>query len=150
MDGLPIGRKVDVSNHNSYKSLALTLEEMFDEHNAPVSTKSEYFLLLILDELRFWMKQNSTTHLRVSSSLSTRETSSYCFCSGGFWAGDWGVWRGDRRVGVVVVVGVTAVVGGLGEVVVVVVMGWMGGLKRREIIMRRAFWLFCIKKNTFN
>ena len=44
MDGLPIGRKVDVSNHNSYKSLALTLEEMFDQHTAPVSTKSEYFI----------------------------------------------------------------------------------------------------------
>ncbi|XP_028758302.1 auxin-responsive protein IAA11 [Neltuma alba] len=39
VDGLPIGRKVDLSAHNSYESLALALEEMFDEHAATVSSK---------------------------------------------------------------------------------------------------------------
>ncbi|XP_054805804.1 auxin-responsive protein IAA11-like isoform X2 [Prosopis cineraria] len=39
MDGLLIGRKVDLSAHNSYESLALTLEEMFDEHFAAVNSK---------------------------------------------------------------------------------------------------------------
>lgn len=29
MDGLPIGRKVDLNAHKSYESLAKTLEEMF-------------------------------------------------------------------------------------------------------------------------
>ncbi|KAI9085753.1 hypothetical protein K1719_032167 [Acacia pycnantha] len=39
MDGLPIGRKVDLRVHNSYESLALTLEEMFDDHTAAVSSR---------------------------------------------------------------------------------------------------------------
>lgn len=29
MDGLPIGRKVDLNSHKSYQTLAKTLEEMF-------------------------------------------------------------------------------------------------------------------------
>lgn len=53
MDGLPIGRKVDLRAHNSYESLALTLEEMFDDHTAAVSSRSEYFFSpLILDDHR--------------------------------------------------------------------------------------------------
>ncbi|KAK4281339.1 hypothetical protein QN277_012847 [Acacia crassicarpa] len=39
MDGLPIGRKVDLRVHNSYESLALTLEEMFDDHTVAVSSR---------------------------------------------------------------------------------------------------------------
>ncbi|TKY62309.1 Auxin-responsive protein IAA13 [Spatholobus suberectus] len=31
MDGIPIGRKVDLSAHGSYETLAQTLEDMFDE-----------------------------------------------------------------------------------------------------------------------
>ena len=31
MDGIPIGRKVDLSAHSSYETLAQTLEDMFDE-----------------------------------------------------------------------------------------------------------------------
>lgn len=34
MDGIPIGRKVDLSAHGSYETLALTLEDMFDESTA--------------------------------------------------------------------------------------------------------------------
>ncbi|CAA7403305.1 unnamed protein product [Spirodela intermedia] len=32
MDGMPIGRKVDLSSHCDYKTLALALEDMFEEH----------------------------------------------------------------------------------------------------------------------
>ncbi|KAK4273007.1 hypothetical protein QN277_021483 [Acacia crassicarpa] len=38
MDGTPIGRKVDLSAHSSYETLAHTLEDMFNERN-PVVTK---------------------------------------------------------------------------------------------------------------
>ncbi|KAF7818476.1 auxin-responsive protein IAA11 [Senna tora] len=39
MDGLPIGRKVDLSSHSSYESLAHTLEEMFNERTAASTCK---------------------------------------------------------------------------------------------------------------
>lgn len=32
MDGMPIGRKVDLSSHRDYETLALILEDMFEEH----------------------------------------------------------------------------------------------------------------------
>ena len=31
MDGIPIGRKIDLSAHNGYEALARTLEDMFNE-----------------------------------------------------------------------------------------------------------------------
>lgn len=52
MDGLPIGRKVDLSAHGSYESLAHTLEEMFDEPTAAGTFKSEFFFLFIIPLLR--------------------------------------------------------------------------------------------------
>lgn len=41
MDGIPIGRKVDLSAHSSYESLALSLEDMFNESTPVVSCKGE-------------------------------------------------------------------------------------------------------------
>lgn len=39
MDGIPIGRKVDLSAHSSYETLAQTLEDMFDESTTSVTSK---------------------------------------------------------------------------------------------------------------
>ncbi|CAL5207072.1 unnamed protein product [Lathyrus oleraceus] len=39
MDGIPIGRKVDLSAHSSYETLAETLEDMFDESTTGVTCK---------------------------------------------------------------------------------------------------------------
>ncbi|KAK9726441.1 hypothetical protein RND81_05G215500 [Saponaria officinalis] len=44
MDGVGIGRKVDLSAHSSYESLALTLEEMFD--NRAEKSNSEELVLM--------------------------------------------------------------------------------------------------------
>ncbi|XP_062079629.1 auxin-responsive protein IAA11 isoform X2 [Humulus lupulus] len=40
MDGSPIGRKVDLSAHNSYEALARTLEDMFNEPTTIVKLRS--------------------------------------------------------------------------------------------------------------
>lgn len=39
MDGIPIGRKIDLSAHSSYETLAETLEDMFDESTTGVTCK---------------------------------------------------------------------------------------------------------------
>jgi auxin-responsive protein IAA len=39
MDGIPIGRKIDLSAHSSYETLAQTLEDMFDESTTNVTCK---------------------------------------------------------------------------------------------------------------
>ncbi|KAJ1397869.1 PB1 domain [Sesbania bispinosa] len=39
MDGIPIGRKVDLSAHSSYETLAQTLEDMFNESTTAISCK---------------------------------------------------------------------------------------------------------------
>ncbi|XP_061343465.1 auxin-responsive protein IAA11-like isoform X2 [Gastrolobium bilobum] len=39
MDGIPIGRKVDLSAHSSYKTLARTLEDMFNEPTTVLTCK---------------------------------------------------------------------------------------------------------------
>lgn len=39
MDGIPIGRKVDLSAHNSYEALARTLEDMFNEPSTHVKLR---------------------------------------------------------------------------------------------------------------
>ncbi|XP_058770995.1 auxin-responsive protein IAA12 isoform X2 [Vicia villosa] len=39
MDGIPIGRKVDLSAHSSYETLVETLEDMFDESSTGVTCK---------------------------------------------------------------------------------------------------------------
>ncbi|KAK7277477.1 hypothetical protein RJT34_22490 [Clitoria ternatea] len=39
MDGIPIGRKVDLSSHSSYETLAQTLEDMFNESTTVITCK---------------------------------------------------------------------------------------------------------------
>ncbi|XP_020208824.1 auxin-responsive protein IAA11 [Cajanus cajan] len=39
MDGIPIGRKVDLSAHSSYETLAQTLEDMFNESTTVITCK---------------------------------------------------------------------------------------------------------------
>lgn len=39
MDGIPIGRKVDLSAHSSYETLAKTLEDMFNESTTVITCK---------------------------------------------------------------------------------------------------------------
>ncbi|TKY52775.1 Auxin-responsive protein IAA11 [Spatholobus suberectus] len=39
MDGIPIGRKVDLSTHSSYETLAQTLEDMFNESTTVITCK---------------------------------------------------------------------------------------------------------------
>lgn len=46
MDGTPIGRKVDLSLHSSYETLAQTLEDMFNESTTGITCKGEFFLVL--------------------------------------------------------------------------------------------------------
>lgn len=47
-DGIPIGRKVDLSVHSSYETLAQTLEDMFNEPTTVITCKGEFFLVFIL------------------------------------------------------------------------------------------------------
>ena len=42
MDGIPIGRKVDLSAHSSYETLAQTLEDMFNESTTVTTCKGEF------------------------------------------------------------------------------------------------------------
>lgn len=42
MDGTPIGRKVDLSAHSSYETLAETLEDMFNESTASITCKCDF------------------------------------------------------------------------------------------------------------
>ena len=44
MDGIPIGRKVDLGAHDSYETLAQTLEDMFDESTTVLTHKGDFFL----------------------------------------------------------------------------------------------------------
>ncbi|GLJ07064.1 hypothetical protein SUGI_0056930 [Cryptomeria japonica] len=62
MDGMPIGRKVDLNAHNSYNSLALTLENMFqlppilkDERNGRLLDSASDYLLTYVDKDGDWM-----------------------------------------------------------------------------------------------
>lgn len=56
MDGIPIGRKVDLSAHSSYQSLAQTLEDMFNESITAITCKGEFFLAFILIIKRMQMQ----------------------------------------------------------------------------------------------
>lgn len=47
MDGTAIGRKVDLSAHNCYETLARTLEDMFCRSNRTANTRELLFLLLL-------------------------------------------------------------------------------------------------------
>ncbi|CAA6666513.1 unnamed protein product [Spirodela intermedia] len=49
MDGMPIGRKVDLSSHCDYKTLALALEDMFEEHCSLSNLPSGRRTLKLLD-----------------------------------------------------------------------------------------------------
>jgi len=42
MDGIAIGRKVDLNVHGSYETLAQTLEEMFEESTAVLTNKGKF------------------------------------------------------------------------------------------------------------
>lgn len=42
MDGIPIGRKIDLSAHNGYEALARTLEDMFYGSNRAASSLREF------------------------------------------------------------------------------------------------------------
>lgn len=48
MDGIPIGRKVDLNAHSSYETLAQTLEEMFFKRTSTVTTGRESIFTLIV------------------------------------------------------------------------------------------------------
>lgn len=48
MDGVPIGRKVDLSAHSSYETLAQSLEDMFNEPNTVLTCKGEFSLFILL------------------------------------------------------------------------------------------------------
>lgn len=48
MDGIPIGRKVDLSAHSSYETLAQTLEDMFNESTTVITCKGKFSLVLVL------------------------------------------------------------------------------------------------------
>ncbi|KAI7997955.1 Auxin-responsive protein IAA11 [Camellia lanceoleosa] len=43
MDGIPIGRKVDLNAHNYYETLAKTLEDMFCRPTTTISVRRELF-----------------------------------------------------------------------------------------------------------
>lgn len=43
MDGIPIGRKVDLSVHNCYETLARTLDDMFYGSSTNMSSRCEFF-----------------------------------------------------------------------------------------------------------
>lgn len=45
MDGIPIGRKVNLSAHNCYETLAQTLDDMFCRPTATINARSEFFIL---------------------------------------------------------------------------------------------------------
>lgn len=45
MDGIPIGRKVDLSAHSSYETLAQTLEDMFNESTTVTTCKGELLVV---------------------------------------------------------------------------------------------------------
>ena len=47
MDGIPIGRKVDLSAHSCYETLLQTLEDMFHTSTNAVNSIRECFLYLI-------------------------------------------------------------------------------------------------------
>ena len=53
MDGIPIGRKVDLTAHKSYEALARTLEDMFNDPTTLVKL-SECVFSLILLKLTNW------------------------------------------------------------------------------------------------
>lgn len=56
MDGIPIGRKVDLSAHSCYETLAQTLEDMFLEPMPAINSKREFsycLCLLLLERRRF-------------------------------------------------------------------------------------------------
>jgi auxin-responsive protein IAA len=48
MDGLPIGRKVDLTTHNSYDKLKYALEDMFQQFIGNASLHLAHFALLIV------------------------------------------------------------------------------------------------------
>lgn len=49
MDGLPIGRKVDLSSHNCYETLAKILEEMFFKSTKTTNCKLRYLSSYLLN-----------------------------------------------------------------------------------------------------
>ena len=57
MDGIAIGRKVDLGAHNSYETLAQALEDMFNERTTVITGKGEFFLFFILPSSS---KENAT------------------------------------------------------------------------------------------
>ena len=57
MDGVPIGRKVDLSAYSSYENLAQALEDMFNERTTVITGKGEFFLFFILPSSS---KENAT------------------------------------------------------------------------------------------
>lgn len=48
MDGIPIGRKVDLNAHSCYETLAQTLEEMFCTPTTTISTGRELIFSFLL------------------------------------------------------------------------------------------------------
>lgn len=58
MDGIAIGRKVDLSAQTSYETLAQTLEDMFKESTTVITCKGEFFFVFITHN-----KKNATPSL---------------------------------------------------------------------------------------
>ncbi|XP_038995773.1 auxin-responsive protein IAA13-like [Hibiscus syriacus] len=50
MDGIPIGRKVDLNAHESYEKLAKTLEDLFLKTTPSVNPPYDYWSLFLFDE----------------------------------------------------------------------------------------------------
>ncbi|XP_020221684.1 auxin-responsive protein IAA13 isoform X2 [Cajanus cajan] len=88
MDGIPIGRKVDLSAHGSYETLAQTLEDMFDEsatvlthkgsnaedgHSKLLDGSSDFVLTyedkegdwMLVGDVPWWMFLSSVRRLRI-------------------------------------------------------------------------------------
>ncbi|CAA6655421.1 unnamed protein product [Spirodela intermedia] len=57
MDGMPIGRKVDLNSHHTYEALAMALEEMFQSRNSKANLLdgSSGFVLTYEDKDGDWM-----------------------------------------------------------------------------------------------
>ncbi|XP_010548738.1 PREDICTED: auxin-responsive protein IAA11-like [Tarenaya hassleriana] len=55
MDGTPIGRKIDLNAHRSYRSLSKTLQEMFSAGSSTPRDGSSEFVLTYKDKEGDWM-----------------------------------------------------------------------------------------------